>query len=178
MTHPHPTRRVLLAAISALPLQSLLAACSRPAPAAPTPADFDPATACDLDGMLLADHPGPKAQIFFAGQAAPVWYCDTVELFSTLLRPEQVRPVTAVFTQDMELADWNTPRGHWFDARTGFYVTGSRRHGAMGPTIPGFRNESAAQAFAHKHGGKVLPYAGITADMVDLSGGAGGDGRM
>ncbi|HBO80662.1 MAG TPA: nitrous oxide reductase accessory protein NosL, partial [Cupriavidus sp.] len=40
--------------------------------------------------------------------------------FNTLLRPEQARPIRAVFVQDMAKADWERPRGNWFDARTGF----------------------------------------------------------
>lgn len=178
MTSIRPTRRQLLAGLALLPLHGLLTACSPKAPVAISPAAFDAATTCDLDGMLLADYPGPKAQIFFGEQTRPVWYCDTVEMFSTLLRPEQVRKVTAVFTQDMELADWEQPRGHWFDARTAFYVVGSARRGSMGPTIAGFRKEDAARRFCDAHGGKVLRFAEVTADMVDLSGGAMHDHRM
>lgn len=172
------TRRHVLIGIGLLSAQGILAACSRTASVAITPADFDPATTCDLDGMLLGDYPGPKAQIFFGDQTRPVWYCDTVEMFSTLLRPEQVRKVTAVFTQDMELAEWDKPRGHWFDARKGFYVIGSRRRGSMGPTIAGFEKEDAARKFAATYGGKVLRFADVTPDMVDLSGGAMHDHRM
>ena len=73
--------------------------------AALAPLEIDAATSCELDGMLLADYPGPKAQIFYAGQAKPVYFCDTVELFNTLLRPEQVRKVVAVYVQDMGQAD-------------------------------------------------------------------------
>jgi len=171
-------RRTLLVGLGLLSIQGLLAACSRTAAVAIAPADFDPATACDLDGMLLADYPGPKAQIFFGDQTRPVWYCDTVEMFSTLLRPEQVRKVTAVYTQDMALADWGKPHGHWFDARTGLYVVGSRRRGSMGPTIAGFQHEDAAKKFADAYGGRVVRFADVQPDMVDLSGGAMHDHRM
>lgn len=84
--------------------------------------------------MLLADYPGPEAQIFYAGQAAPLFFCDTVELVNTLLRPEQVRKMVAVYVQDMGQADWERPRGDWIDAQTALYVLGSKRHGSMGPT--------------------------------------------
>ena len=173
------SRRNMLLGTAVVALQGVLTACSRStASATVTPVDFDSATACDLDGMILADYPGPKGQIFFGGNARPVWYCDTVEMFSTLLRPEQVRKVTAVFTQDMELAEWDKPRGHWFDAREGFYVIGSKRHGSMGPTIAGFRKEEAARKFAQGYGGKVLGFAEVKPDMVDLGGGALHDHRM
>lgn len=173
------TRRRLLALLATLPLGGLAACSDGPKQGeAIRPAEIDPASTCDLDGMLLADYPGPKAQIHFEGEPRPHWYCDTVEMFSTLLRPEQVRPVRAVFTQDMGLADWDQPRGHWFDAREGFYVLGSKRHGSMGPTLASFRNQADAQGFAQQHGGRVLRYAEVTPQMVDLSGGALHDGRM
>ena len=78
------TRRLLLlGAVSAA--GAALAGCGRTEAATPPPVDFDPATTCDLDGMLLADYPGPKAQVHYAGQSAPVFFCDTVEMFSALL---------------------------------------------------------------------------------------------
>jgi len=135
-------------------------------------------TTCELDGMLLVDYPGPKAQIHYAGVAAPVFFCDTVELFNTMLRPEQVRKVLAVYVQDMGKADWEQPRGNWIDAKSGFYVLGSKRHGSMGPTIASFAQELDAKKFAEQWGGKVLRYAEVKPEMVDLSGGALHDTKM
>lgn len=140
--------------------------------------EIDPRTTCDLDGMLLADYPGPKAQIHYVGVAEPVFFCDTVELFNTVLRPEQVRAIAGVFVQDMGKADWAQPRGHWIDAKAGIYVLGSKRHGSMGPTIASFASQADAQAFAQEWGGKLLSFAEIKPEMVDLSGGALHDSRM
>ncbi|WP_310384554.1 nitrous oxide reductase accessory protein NosL [Roseateles sp.] len=168
----HRRSLLLVAAIT-------LIGCGRKDEAKPLVAlEIDPRTTCDLDGMLLADYPGPKAQIHYAGAAEPVFFCDTVELFNTLLRPEQVRAVEAVFVQDMGRADWDQPRGHWIDAKAGFYVLGSKRHGSMGPTIASFSQQADAQAFIKQWGGKLLSYAEIKPDMVDLSGGALHDSRM
>lgn len=147
----------------------------------PGPAEIAAGTSCDLDGMLLADYPGPKAQIHYAdaaGRAAPLFLCDTVELYSLLLKPEQVRKVAVAYVQDMARADWQQPRGHWIDATTAFYVKGSRRHGSMGPTLASFAQEADARAFAAEHGGQVLRHGEITTAMVDLSGGANYDARM
>ena len=47
------------------------------------PVEIDRSTSCELDGMLLSDYPGPKAQVHYAGQAQPAFFCDTVELFNT-----------------------------------------------------------------------------------------------
>ena len=142
------------------------------------PADIERSTSCELDGMLLADYPGPKAQVRFAGQDKPSFFCDTVELFATLLAGEQVRAAQAVYVQDMGQADWNAPKGHWIDAKTAVYVVGGKRHGSMGPTIGSFAQEADAKKFAGEYGGKVLRFAEITPAMVDLSGGALHDTRM
>jgi copper chaperone NosL len=158
---------------------AVLAGCGRTeSESAAAPRDFDTATACELDGMLLADYPGPKAQVHYAGAATPVFFCDTVELFSTLLNPEQVRTVRAAYVQDMALADWGHPVGHWIDAKTGFYVVGSKRHGSMGPTFASFAAEAPALQFAAQWGGRVLRYAEVKPEMADLSGGARHDTRM
>jgi copper chaperone NosL len=135
-------------------------------------------TACALDGMLLGDYGGPKAQIHYADSDAPDFFCDTVEMFSLYLKPEQVRTVRALFVQDMARADWDRPRGHWIDARSAWYVLGSRRNGPMGPTIASFAVEADARRFAGEHGGTVLPFAGVTADKVIIDGGALHDAPM
>lgn len=179
-TLPALTRRQGLA-LGLLGLGGLvgtLSACGRPDEAPPAPSDIVAGLSCDLDGMLLADYPGPKGQILYVGERKPQWFCDTVELFSVLLKPEQQRAVRIAYTQDMAQADWEVPRGHWFDVRQGFYVLGSKRQGSMGPTLASFREPAAAQAFAQNFGGKVLAFAALKPDMVDLSGGAQQDSRM
>lgn len=161
---------VLLAALV------VLAACNE-APRTAQAVDFDRNTVCVLDGMTLADFPGPKAQIHY-DQGGPEFFCDTREMFSIALRPEQKRRVTGLFTQDMGKADWTRPQGHWIDARTAFYVVGSRLHGSMGPTVASFAGEADAQRFAAGQGGQVLRFDQVTLDMVDLSGGATHDHKM
>lgn len=178
-THPGcMTRRRFLVAGAAA---GLLAACSRSdenAGSTRVAVEIDDSTSCVLDGMLLADYPGPKAQIHYDGLTAPDWFCDTVEMFSLYLNPEQARRVNAMFVQDMGKADWDHPRGHWIDARTASYVHGSTRRGSMGPTIASFATEPDAQAFAGQYGGKVLRFDEITPAMVVLDGGALHDQRM
>lgn len=156
----------------------LLSACGKNAEAPVTAQDITQETFCALDGMLLADYPGPKAQIHYSGQPAPEFYCDTMEMFALLLKPEQARLVAAAFVQDMARTDWNLPRGAWIDAKSAFYVVGSKKRGAMGPTLPSFGNRESAQKFADAEGGKVLAFAEITPDMARLDGGALHDKRM
>ncbi len=141
------------------------------------PQEITRETACSLDGMILADYPGPKAQIHYDG-AAPDFFCDTMEMFSIYLEPEQQRRVTALYVQDMGKTDWDKPVGNWIDAKTAFYVKGSKKHGSMGPTIASFAREEDAGAFAREHGGQVIRFGEVTPEMADLTGGALHDTRM
>jgi copper chaperone NosL len=176
--HPSLNRRRFLLASAA---SGLLAACGSGKEsdrAAVTAREIDAGTSCSLDGMLLADYPGPKAQIHYAGVTQPDWFCDTVEMFSIFLRPEQARRIVALHVQDMGRADWEQPRGHWIDARMAIYVHGSKRLGSMGPTLASFATEADARTFAESHGGKTLRFGEVTLEMVALDGGALHDQRM
>ena len=154
----------------------LLSACSVEVPPA-QPVEPVAGTVCTLDGMSLADYPGPKAQIFYDNEA-PVFFCDTVEMFAMLLGPEGRRHIRAVFTQDMAKADWTHPQGHWIDARSALYVFGSNRKGSMGATFAAFAQRADAEAFVARYGGKVLGFSEVTPDMADLRGGAARDMEM
>ncbi|NMM38942.1 MAG: nitrous oxide reductase accessory protein NosL [Glaciimonas sp.] len=168
-----PARRKL---IGSLALCILLPACTQ---ARPKVAALEPTseTACELDGMILKDYPGPKAQIHYA-QGKPEFFCDLMELFSMLLMPEQKRPVTAVFVQDMGKTAWEHPDGNWIDAKSAFYVAGSKKLGSMGPTFGSFSSMADAEAFAKKEGGKILRFEQITQDMLNRSGDAAHDTTM
>ena len=167
--------KLVLAAFAA----TVLVGCGQSATeTAVVPLEINQGTSCSLDGMLLADYPGPKAQIHYAGQAEPDYFCDTVEMFHMFLNPEQVRAVRGIFVQDMGKADWDQPRDHWIDAKAAYYVHGSKRLGSMGPTIASFALEKDAAQFAAEHGGKLFRFAGITPDMVVLDGDALHDRSM
>lgn len=172
--------RRLMLGLLALATITPLAACSEQAAktVSTAPVEIGPGTSCELDGMLLMDYPGPKGQIHYAGAEGPLFYCDTMEVINTLLNPEQVRKVNAVYVQDMGKTDWDEPKGAWIDAQTALYVLGSERKGSMGATLATFSAEADAQAFIGQYGGKLLRMAEIKPEMVDLSGGAGSDTRM
>lgn len=171
-------RRHFLLAAGAAPLAAIVGCGQAESRTVIAPVEIDAASTCDLDGMLLADYPGPKAQIHYAGAKAPVFFCDTVEMFAAVLTPEQVKPIRAVFVQDMGKANWDQPRGHWFDAKTGFYVVGSKRRGSMGPTIASFVQQADATRFKGEWGGQVLRFAEVKPNMADLGGGAVNDTKM
>jgi len=177
-----PRRRRLLCGCAGLAgLGALtLAGCRRSPDAqlADAPLEIDPHTSCSLDGMLLSDFPGPKGQIRYVQDRQVDWFCDTVELLSAMVAPEQIRAIKSAWVHDMARTDWNRPQGHWIDARQAWYVLGSQRKGSMGPTAATFGTEADARAFVQAHGGQVYRFADITPTMVDLTGGALHDTRM
>lgn len=153
-----------------------LAACNKPvAPVAPQ--EITSGTSCSLDGMTLADFPGPKGQIQYV-TGKPDYFCDTMEMFSIYLQPEQKKSITGIFTQDMGNTPWEKPQGHWIDAKQAFYVLGSKKNGSMGPTLGSFAHQPDAEKFAKEFGGKVLHFDQVTPDMVDLTGGVVHDEHM
>lgn len=164
---PNLTGRARLAAIAAM---LLLAACSQ---AIKQTGAQEPSadTACALDGMVLKDFPGPKAQIQY-GEGKPDFYCDLMELFAVVLAPEQKRPIAALFVQDMGKADWAHPQGHWIAAKSASYVVGSRKTGSMGPALASFSTAQDAAAFAKTEGGNVVPFEQVTAAMLKPVSGA------
>jgi copper chaperone NosL len=162
-----PTRIKRLACIAGM---LLLAACSE-AIKQGGPQEPSADTSCALDGMVLKDFPGPKAQIQYA-EGKPDFYCDLMELFAVALAPEQKRRVAGLFVQDMGKADWSHPQGHWIAARSALYVVGSRKTGSMGATFGSFSDPDDAAAFAKTEGGKVLPFDQVTAAMLKPGSGA------
>lgn len=162
--------------IAVLGLCVLLSACAKP-PEQIAAIEPGKSASCALDGMLLMDYPGPKGQIQY-DKGETDYFCDTVEMMSIYLRPEQQKRIKGVFTQDMGKADWDKPAGHWIDAKSAYYVLGSKRPGSMGPTLATFAQAADAEAFAKQYGGKVLRFAEITPDMVILDGGVLNDSPM
>lgn len=163
------TRRFTMAAAGLL-----LAACSQ-ATVSALAQEPDAGTACALDGMVLQDFPGSKAQVHYT-EGEPDYYCDLMELFAVLLAPEHKRKVAAVYVQDVGKTDWAKPSGHWIAAKDALFVVGSKKQGSMGPTFGAFSNARDAAAFVQKEGGTVVPFDQVTAAMLD-TGGAAGDAR-
>jgi copper chaperone NosL len=170
-------RRTTLALLLAGALAGLGACQKQEQTSSVQPTEMTRATTCSLDGMTLMDFPGPKGQIHYA-HGETDFFCDTFELFSIVLRPEQQKLVTAIYVQDMGQADWNSPVGHWIDAKGAVYVQGSKRRGSMGKTLASFASRADADAFASQEGGTVYRFDQITPAMVDLDGGAIKDSKM
>jgi copper chaperone NosL len=126
-----------------------------------------PDTACALDGMVLKDFAGPKAQVHYT-EGQPDFFCDLTELFGVVLAPEHKRAVAAIFVQDMGKTEWEHPQANWIDAKSAVYVVGSRKRGSMGPTFGSFSSTEGAEAFIKKEGGRIVRFEQVTPDMVKI----------
>lgn len=115
--------------------------------------------------MIVADHPGPKAQIHEKGRPKPLWFSSVRDGLAYMTLPGEAQRVVAFYVHDMSRADnWETPPddGIWIKASEAVYVIGSTKRGGMGAreAVP-FKSLGEAQPFAAKYGGKAVSYAEI-----------------
>lgn len=157
----------------ALAATLLLAACDgEQAGTAPAePAEPDRTASCAVCGMTVVDYPGPKAQLFLKGETEPKHFCSTRDFFAYLQEEDSPRShrIRAMFVHDMGRTDWDRPHAgdsHWIPAREAFYVVGSDRRGAMGPTFASFARQADAEAFAAEHGGTLKRFDDIDRELV------------
>ncbi|MFA9460045.1 nitrous oxide reductase accessory protein NosL [Thiohalorhabdus methylotrophus] len=170
---------------AALSVALLLLACSGGGQrtAAPDPEAPDRSAACAVCGMTVVDYPGPKAQLFLKGKSEPRHFCSTRDFFAYLLEGDSPRAhrIRALYVNDMGVTPWDRPNKTdpaWIPAREAFYVVGSDRRGAMGPTLASFAGRSAAEAFRADHGGEIRRFEDIDRALVaDLPGGGSGEGH-
>ncbi len=120
-------------------------------------------------GMIVVDHPGPKAQLFIAGLEHPVWFSSVRDAFAFMKLPGEAKNVRAIYVNDMGKAtNWTAPEaGTWIDARNAHFVLGSDKRGGMGmkETVP-FSNKKAANDFITRHGGTLVEFSGVPDDYV------------
>lgn len=149
---------------------ALLSACKEEVGQSTAPQEMTPETLGHYCQMNLLEHPGPKAQIFLEGNAAPLFFSQVRDAIAYMRGPEQVAPILAVYVNDMgrEGATWDRPGdGNWIVADEAFYVLGSARMGGMGaPEAVPFSSRERAEVFVRAEGGRVLTLADITNDMV------------
>src|SRR5690606_18170960 len=137
------------------------AACDRGGTTGPPPvaAEAPDDAAGHYCGMLLTDHDGPKGQIHLASREDPLWFSSVRDTIAFLRLPEEPKDVTAVYVNDMGLAqDWDHPEpGTWVDAHAAWFVIESDRQGGMGaPEAVPFSSEQAAGGFRDAHGGRIV----------------------
>jgi copper chaperone NosL len=133
-------------------------------------------------GMALKEHKGPKGQILLRGMNEPLWFPSVREALNYVEQDlTNERELAGFWVNDMAQGTWETPApGSWIDARTAWFVIGSRKAATMGgdEAIP-FKDRIAAEDFVKDQGGRVTDYNSarreiINAPMADGTTGGGG----
>lgn len=109
--------------------------------------------------MTVADHSGPKAQLWLADKDRPIWFVDVRDAILFQRTPEEADNISVIYAHDMaKNPDYNNVKDIWVDIEKAFFVINSeQRKGGMGmpETIP-FSDKKSAEHFANKYGGKVV----------------------
>ncbi|MDT8318031.1 MAG: nitrous oxide reductase accessory protein NosL [bacterium] len=147
----------------------VFSACEEDNKAASTasPAAISGEDECALDGMIVANYPGPKAQILYREEGKRDFYCETKELFHVYIEPGMEARVAALYVQDTALIDWKKPVNNWIEAKSAFYVVGASIDGSMGPTYAPFKSRDDAAPFIKKYGGNIMTFN----EVIKLIGG-------
>jgi len=125
---------------------------------------------CHLCGMLITRFDGPKGEVFRKEQDDKVFkFCSTQDMFSYYLDPENTRNVAQMYVHDMSKMPWGSESiddKYFIDAKTAWYVVGSRKMGAMGKTLASFSQKADAEAFAKEFGGQVNSFEDINLNSL------------
>jgi len=149
----------------------LLAACNQDKAASlPQPLEPGPDAVGTICRMALAEHGGPKGQVFLRKDDKPLWFSSVRDTFTWLLIEDGGQQhYAAIWVNDMGKSKaWDRPdAGAWVQARQAFFVAGSDKGAEMGGTelVP-FADRKAAENFAHAHGGTVLGFSQITREVL------------
>ena len=59
--------------------------------------------------MIVADHLGPKGQVFISGRDEPIWFTSVRDTIAFTLLPEEPKNIAAIYVNDMGRASWASP---------------------------------------------------------------------
>ncbi len=147
-----------------------LAACQNDGSAAvPRPQEISDDATAEFCGMSLAEHAGPKGQVFLKGSSKPLWFASVHDTFAYMMLLGEAQRVAAVYVNDMGKAKtWAKPEpGTWVDARKAVFVIDSARRSGMqeDEAVP-FSDAAAANAFLTRYGGRIVGFAEMPRSYV------------
>ncbi|MGO1119954.1 nitrous oxide reductase accessory protein NosL [Rhodovibrionaceae bacterium A322] len=119
--------------------------------------------------MTLADHPGPKGQVFLESNKEPYWFPSVRDALAFTLLPGEAKDIQVIYVNDMAVAStWDRPEpGSWVSVQDAWFVVGTGTLGGMGQEeIVPFSDKSKAQSYQTEHGGRVTRLKDITFDDV------------
>ncbi len=140
---------------------------------------------CEVCGMIIPNHPGPTAQIFYADQTPsghpnPARFCSTWEAFQYDFGRQNEGWNRAVFyVTDYSSVDYElfTDAGDtlisthveadaFVDGTGVTFVAGSEVKGAMGRDLIGFSEQADAAEFQSEYGGTVVAFEDVTESTI------------
>lgn len=153
--------------------------------AAPEPITLDQDDSCELCGMVIPNHPGPAAQIFYADQQPsghdnPARFCSIWEAFQyDFERLDRGWEREAFYVTDYSGVDYeiiedggdlllssHPAAEHFVDATETTMVVGSDVKGAMGRDLVPFTAEDDATAFQEEYGGDVMGFDEVSPSVI------------
>lgn len=146
-----------------------LAACKEEAKAPPPPTELTAEALAHFCQMNIAEHPGPKGQIFLDGYPQPLFFAQVRDLVAYLKSPERDAEIVAVYVNDMGAApSWANPGSlNWIAAEGAVFVVGSNVAGGMGaPEIVPFSDPAKAEGFVMQYGGESVSLEAIPDDAA------------
>jgi thiamine biosynthesis lipoprotein len=135
---------------------------------AATSVELTGAEVCAVDGMILRDYDGPKAQILWK-DGRRTFYCEAREAFAEWTNRIARKRIREFYVQDLADRPWGHYSGHWTRAQDAVFVIESERLGAMGSSFVSFGDPAHAAAFLAEHGGRALRLDEITIDVFEAS---------
>ncbi|WP_340099855.1 nitrous oxide reductase accessory protein NosL [Salinibaculum salinum] len=181
------TRRTVLAgsAAVALGLSGCLGSDGDDGGDVPEPISLTQDDQCEVCGMVIPNHPGPNAQIFYADQTPtghpnPAHFCSTWEAFQYDFERQNegwnrdVFYVTDYSSVDYELTtdagdtliSTHVEADAFVDAAGVTFVAGSEVKGAMGRDLIGFSDQADAEDFQSEYGGTVVAFEDVTESTI------------
>jgi copper chaperone NosL len=139
-------------------------------------------------GMIIEDHPGPKAQVFRRNSDQPFWFPSVRDAIAYSLFPGEAGEIVVTYVSDMTgYTDWNNPPQKWIKIQSAFFVLNSNQTSGMaaqgladptnvsqqayqvGEVVP-FSTRTAAEGYVKNHGGNIVRYNEIPQSYVLDSG--------
>ena len=176
-----------IGSVGAATLAGCLSSSGTPTPQAPDPVTIADEATCDVCGMVISQHPGPSAELFYADNQP-----------NDHSNPARFDSTWEAFTFDFEREDWTrqsfyvtdyssveyqitTDRGQKLISRhvgadtfaeaTGMtFVAGSSVLGTMGEDLIGFSDREEAESFQADHDGDVVTFEDVTPTLVSQLG--------
>lgn len=178
------TRRSVLRAALAAGAASLAGCAAGETPDAVT---IPPDATCDVCGMVIAEHPGPSAQAFYAGQEPgghpnPARFDSTWEAFGFEFEREDWNR-EAFYVTDHSAVEYeirtvegdpvisrHVDAGSFADAAAVTFVADSAVLGTMGADLLGFSERADATSFQDEHGGELVTADEVTPALISQLG--------